>query len=174
MPDWKDVPKTDAQDTNSHSSEENITSHGLAAIQGHMDTQEKSGDQNYKDASGRDLTMRTYPSGDNFYVRVYDREKTPQVPETAEYGDVGRANLHLEHDHEGNTRARLQDIETLPGYQESGTGSVMLNECEGLAKQNNAGEIYGIAPDDEKTRQWYSKRGYQFRNENGTEVYKEL
>lgn len=134
--------------------------------------------QKFTDAQGHDLTMRTYPSSDSYYVRVYDDKKTPEPPEFASYGDASRANLHLERDASGNVkRARLQDIETLPPYRGAGTGSRVLKQCEDIARQNGASEIYGDFTSEEgkekETRKWYAKRGYAFR-QGGQEVYKKF
>ena len=49
----------------------------------------------------------------------------------------------------------------------------MLTECERVSRANRAGEMYGIAPDEAATREWYSRRGYDYRA-SGREVYKTL
>ncbi len=168
MSDWKESPDApnvqDAPGTQADGNE-SLSPRGIAAMQGSDAT-------SYQDAQERDLTMRTYQSGDQYFVRVFDGARTPQTPDRPAFGDAGRANLLLERNDNGEvSRARLQDIETMPGYQNSGTGSRMLQECESIAQRNHASEIYGVAPDDSPTRDWYARRGYQYR-QDGREVYK--
>ena len=178
MSDWHATKEAHEQDLASGGRTEGQSERLKASVRGDVDVtdvpQETYPDQKYTDARGRDLTMRTYPSGDSYYVRVFDDSKTPEPPEHASYGDAGRANLHLERDTNGNVeRAKLQDIETVPSYREAGTGGRMLSQCEDIARSNGAQEIYGTL-DREDERQWYVNRGYAFRGDGSRELYKEL
>jgi GNAT superfamily N-acetyltransferase len=155
---------------------------GRLSMQGHLGTDDardlKIPDRQFTDAAGRDLTMRTYSSGDSHMVRVFDDAKTPVPPERASFGDAGRANLRLERDANGQVeRARLQDIDTTPAYREAGVGGQMLGQCETIAKSNGAREIYGSfdheSSKETETRGWYADHGYSFRD-GGRELYKPL
>ena len=129
-------------------------------------------DRDFVDASGRNITLRTYDNGASQYIRAYDSAvQTP--PERPSTGQAGYANIYLEAK-DGQQRARLQDIGVPPDYQESGIGGELLKEAETLAKEKKCTEMYGLAPDDEKTRSWYEKRGYRVRPREGggTEVFK--
>lgn len=178
MRDWRQPGGIKERGAASDAPDKELSDKGINAMQGSRDAPRASEqtfpDQQFTDAKGRDLTMRTYPSGDSYYVRTFDDEKTPEPPDRPSYGDAGRANLHMERDARGNVeRARLQDIEVPESYQRAGIGGRMLNQCESISRQQNAKEIYGSAPDDERTREWYAKRGYGFR-QGGREVYKAL
>jgi|GEM_PF-1201917 GNAT superfamily N-acetyltransferase/predicted double-glycine peptidase len=135
-------------------------------------------DQHYGDAKGHTLTMRTYlGSSDSYYLRVFDDKNTPQTPDNPSFGDTGRANIKLERDEQNYvSRAHLQDIETAPPYRGAGNGSRLLAQSENIAQTHGAKEIYGLAPDDERTREWYTQRGYGIRRgpNGGQEVYKLL
>jgi len=135
-------------------------------------------DQHYSDTKGRTLTIRTYQGGnDSYYLRVFEDQNTPQVPDRPNFGDAGRANVKLERDENNNVNCvRLHDIETSPSYRCAGIGSWLLAQSEHIAKTHSAEEIYGLAPDDEKTHEWYARRGYGFRRgrSEGQEVYKSL
>lgn len=131
-------------------------------------------DRDFVDGAGRNITLRTFDNGDSQYIRAYDRaEKTP--PDRADRGQAGLANVLLE-DHNGQHRARLQDIEVPEKYQGKGIGGELLQEAETVAKERRCSEIYGLAPDDKETQTWYTKRGFQFRGREGggAEVYKQL
>lgn len=163
------------------SASEKLSPRGISSMQGNADAKESREtypDRSYTDAEGRDLTMRTYPSGDSYYVRVFDKAKTPQPPEQPSFGDAGRANLHLERDTEGCVqRARLQDIDTAPEYRGAGTGGHMLEQCELIARQNGASEMYGDFAAEEgkedETRQFYEKRGYELPQDS-RKLHKDL
>jgi GNAT superfamily N-acetyltransferase len=139
-------------------------------------------DTTFTDHQGRNIDIRTYPSGDSAYIRAYDTQRKPELPATPQVSDVGQANLHLEKDVNGNVeRARLQDINiSNPQYRGSGIGSKMLEDSEAYAKKSNAKEIYGVfSPDsgeEQQTRQWYARHGYGFRpgQSGGEEVFKSL
>jgi GNAT superfamily N-acetyltransferase len=142
------------------------------------ESRESLPDCSYTDAQGRDLTMRTYHSGDSYMVRVFDKAKTPQPPDTPSFGNAGRANLHLERDAEGRIdRTRLQDIDTTPSYRGAGTGGRMLEQCELIARQNGAREIYGTFSAEtgkvDETRQFYGRRGFAF-TDDGRQISKAL
>lgn len=163
------------------STSEKLSPQGVSSMHGSGDgkeIRESYPDRSYTDSEGRHLTMRTYPSGDSYYVRVFDKAKTPQPPAQPSFGDAGRANLHLERDSEGRvTRARLQDIDTTPEYRGAGTGSRMLEQCEFIAKQNGAAGVYGTFSAEEgkehETRRFYAERGYRF-SQGGGDLSKEL
>lgn len=157
---------------------------GRRAMQGHdaSSPSDRSApdDLSFDDHHGRPITVRSFPSGDQFYVRAYDRrEGTP--PERVDRGQAGRANVHLERNPSGDVaRARLQDVEVEPDYRSSGIGSVMLDQAEQHAQQHGAREVYGslsYEPEDEQAvRGFYRARGYDFRSgvQGGEEVYKPL
>jgi GNAT superfamily N-acetyltransferase len=136
---------------------------------------ERFPDRSFQDAHGHDLLLLTHLSGDECYVRVHDLSKTPDVPrDHPTFGNVGRANLRFERDHGGRViRTRLQDLETLKPYQEAGVGSHLLEHVEAVSRAYGAGEVYGSAPDDHPTRNWYTHRGYVFRDDR-REIYKTL
>lgn len=137
-------------------------------------------DVSFSDNQARPITVRTFPSGDNFYVRAYDlQEGVP--PETVDPGQAGYANVHLERDVSGDvTRARLNDIQVPPDYRESGIGSAMLDQAETKAQQSGAKEMYGALSyeleDKQAVRGFYQARGYNFRpgGQGGEEIYKSL
>ncbi len=131
-------------------------------------------DRELVDASGRNITLRTYDNGASQYIRASDNA-VQKPPERAGTGQAGYANVLLEA-RDGRQRARLQDIGVPPAYQESGIGSELLKEAETLAEEKKCVEIYGLAPDDQKTLNWYKKRGYgvRARDGGGTEVFKAI
>lgn len=150
-----------------------INEKGQRAIQGNSDVQGNPPDHSFFDRHGRDISMRTYKTGDTYMIRAYDGPET-ELPEHPNPGQAGWANLRIEHD-EKQVRGRLQDIKTADSYQESGIGSEMLAKAESISRQQEAVEIYGLAPSDEKERSWYERRGYRFRRESqGEEVFKKL
>lgn len=131
-------------------------------------------DQHFQDGQARDIGIRSYQSGDRYYVRAFDKEKTQQLPDSVTTGDAGSANLKMERDETGKVnRARLEDIQTTPSYRNAGIGDRMLDNCEDIARNNKASEIYGLAPSDPETKNWYTHRGYDFRKD-GLEVFKKL
>ena len=141
-----------------------------------QDSSDPAGDHTFSDREGREVTLRTYRSGsDRYYIRAYDNTKVQKLPETVHPGQAGYANLQIEQNEMG-TRARLQDIKTTSDYEGNGIGGEMLNQAERIARHNGAKEIYGIAPGDQQTLDWYFRRNYQIRanNSGGTEVYKVL
>jgi ribosomal protein S18 acetylase RimI-like enzyme len=176
MPDYKNKNIEEMPMDTPQKEDKRLTPRGMDSVQGNKE----KGDQlaheqsntRFVDSEGRDLTMSTFHSGDNYYIRVYDDSKTPRPPDHPTFGDAGRANLRLERNEQGDVdRAKIQEIETIPKYQGAGIGGQMLNECEEVAQNQKANEIYGIAPEAETTREWYKRRGYQYR-EGGKEVYK--
>jgi GNAT superfamily N-acetyltransferase len=168
MSDWS--KNKEAQEIPRESPPEKLSPRGVSSMRGSdaaTESRESLPDRSYTDAQGRDLTMRTYHSGDSYMVRVFDKAKTPQPPDTPSFGDAGRANVHLERNPEGRVdRARLQDIDTTPSYRGAGTGGRMLEQCEDIARQNGAREIYGnFSAEDGKaaeTGQFHERRGYRF------------
>jgi len=141
---------------------ENITSHNAGTPD--------LADWSFQDAHGHTLTMRIYPANDQYYLRIFNRAIHPDLPESASTGDAGYANLHFERD---NNRVRLQDILVPPSYRTAGIGNGLLEKVETMSRQLGVREIYGDAPDDEVTREWYERRGYHFRHD-GRELYKTL
>ncbi len=137
-------------------------------------------DQTFMDKQGHPIQTRTWQSGDLVQVRAYD-QTVQQPKETPDLGQAGSANLALERDwRDGSTRARLNDIETPPDYRGSGIGSHLLGECEQVAGQRSAREIYGaFVPHGENpaaVREFYQKHGYSFRPgaAGGEEVFKQF
>jgi GNAT superfamily N-acetyltransferase len=129
--------------------------------------------RSFVDGKERNITVRTYENGDSFYIRAYDT-RVKQPPERADTGQAGRANLLIQRDNRG-VRGRLQDIETVPTYKNSGVGSQMLAQAEDISRQKGAYEIYGLAPSAAREREWYNHRGYQFRDgAQGEEVHRPL
>lgn len=173
-------PETKPETTSPARSETGLSPRGVAAMQNQPETSEvkkpETPDKSFQDTQGRDITLRDYPSGDTHYIRAFDAAKTSQPPDQIAYGDAGRMNLRMEKDASGKVeRAKAQDIETMPTYRNSGIGSKMLEMGEGIARKNNAREIYGLAPDDKVTQEWYQKRGYRFRDtDQGKQVFKIL
>ena len=130
-------------------------------------------DRTFTDRQGRDVTLRTYEYGDQHDIRAYDRTVMDPL-ERNNPGQAGYANLRLEGEGE-RARARLQDIPVPDDYRQSGIGGELLGQAESNARQNNAHEIYGLAPDDDTTREWYTRRGYQFRTrDQSEELFKKL
>jgi len=127
-------------------------------------------DKNFKDKNGKSWTMRIYSSK---YLRVFNTgSNIPTNPTTSS----SYANFSIEKDTAGNnTRLKLQDIVTDKNFQNSGIGSQMLNKVESIAKSYNVNEIYGLAPTEIAVRNWYTKRGYGFKNESGLEhIFKKI
>ena len=160
---------------------ERLTSGGISSVQGGVavrESHETYPDISYADAEGRSLTLRTYPSGDDYMVRVFDRAKTKHLPDHPDIGNAGLANLHIERDLEGRPqRAKLRDIVTVPGYRGSGTGGRMLEQCETIARRNGVNEVHGQldTKEDEadEVQRFYEKRGYQCSG-NGKPLSKKL
>ena len=96
----------------------------------------------FTDKTGRPITVRTWESGNQAFVRAYDTSKVP-VPENVNPGQAGYANATLEKSANGDARVRLNDIQTTPEYRGAGTAGQMLNQVEQFAKKNGASEIYG-------------------------------
>lgn len=169
---------TDTGDTNHSSTKSGLTSEGKQGMQGGKDTSQPS-DINFTDKKERPISVRTFPSGDSTYIRAYDNN-VQSPPDTVSVGQAGHTNLHLEKEHGGLTRARLQDIYVNPEYRQSGIGNKMLNQAETTAKLGNASEIYGTldykADEEAATRDFYKKMGYQtrFKPNQSEEVYKLL
>ncbi len=151
----------------------------LGSLSGGVSYPKTSNSQSgFSDAKGRNLSIRVYDVlGDQKQIRVYDSSRTPSPSDHLTIGDAGMANLQFERNASGGVeRVRLQDIQTYPVYQKSGVGSKVLDRVEAIGWGIGAKEIYGDAPSDPVTRQWYAKRGYGFRlgNSGGTEVFKKL
>jgi GNAT superfamily N-acetyltransferase len=154
---------------------------GRRAMQGHDTYRPRPDDRSFTDAQGRPITIRTFGSDDQKYIRAYDRNQQPP-PERPDRGQAGRANVHLEHDLHTNqvTRAKLQDIETNTAYRESGIGSAMLGVAERQAQQAGAKEIYGSLDPTQQEQgelhEFYTKRGYKIHPSSGggIEVHKTL
>lgn len=128
-------------------------------------------DRTFADRQGREMALRTYPAGNNtYYIRAYDLA-VQKPPETVNPGQAGYANLRLE-----SGRAKLQDIQTPTAYEGNGIGGQLLSQAENVARQHGSQEIYGLAPSDPKTLDWYRHRNYQFRinDSGGSEVYRVL
>jgi len=154
---------------------------GRRAMQGRDTYRPRPDDTNFTDARGRPIIIRTFGSGDQKYIRAYDRDRQPP-PEHLDRGQAGRANVHLERDWRTNqvARTKLQDIETNPAYQECGIGSAMLGVAEREGRQAGAREIYGSLDPTQKEQgklhDFYTKRGYKTRPSSGggIEIYKRL
>lgn len=139
----------------------------------------KVADQSFVDNKGHDINIRAYPAGDLCMIRAYDQARTPNLPESATYSDVGMANVTLEKDPDGKVqKARLNDIEVpTEEYEKAGIGSQLLETAEGFSKNSGAKELYGnFSPktgQEAFLKDWYEKRGYQFRDGAlGQEVFK--
>jgi GNAT superfamily N-acetyltransferase len=152
---------------------------GQRAMQGRDVYVPRPDDVNFTDGQGRPIAIRTFSGSDQTYIRAYDRNvQTP--PERPDPGQAGYANLKLEPDQTGNTRARLQDIYTAPAYRDNGVGSTMLNQAEKVAGQGGASEIYGSlsyeARNEAAVRKFYHNHGYSTRTsaQGGEEVYKKI
>lgn len=71
-----------------------LSPQGIRAIQGQPETKDTQppaipDDQNFQDAKGHDLAIRTCQNGDSYMVRAFDREKTPKLPDHPTFGDAG-------------------------------------------------------------------------------------
>ncbi len=157
--------------------------------------------RHFTDRQGRDITLRVegndapttakvageqcLESKQPIRVRVADTAEAASPPAFKGKGDMGYANTTLEigRDVNGNVadkRLRLHDIKVNENYQGSGIGGEMLDEVERIGRQHGAREVYGLfSPETGKeaaTRQWYERRGYEFRPRpgGGEEVYKML
>lgn len=120
---------------------------GRLAMQGRSDTvsaRDWPTDRNFRDAKGREITVRTFEYGDHKQIRAYD-DAVRQPPERADTGQAGDADLLIQHDSHG-TRGRLMYIHTQREYEGAGIGSQMLSQAENLTRQNGGREIYGTAP----------------------------
>ncbi len=129
-------------------------------------------DQSFQDRMGGQFTMRIYQRPDNLYwLRIFETTDSAQIPATPTSTDA-YANFSVEKGtSETVERVRLHDIVTPSQQRGNGIGSWMLEQVERVCQAYQAKEIYGGAPSDEIVRQWYQKRGYQFRK-NDNEVYK--
>jgi GNAT superfamily N-acetyltransferase len=110
-------------------------------------------DSEIVDKAGRDITVRTWDSGDHAYIRAYDNGKG-EVPENVNLGTAGKTNVTLEKQADGATRARLNDIEMYDQYRGAGISSEMLGKAEHYARANNATEIYGSIDSEEARSFW--------------------
>ena len=169
-----EINREDAQDKG------RLSETGRRAMQGRDTYHPRPDDTSFTDAQGRPITIRTFGSDDQKYIRAYDRNQQ-SPPERPDRGQVGRANVHLERDIHTNqvTRAKLQDIETNTAYRESGIGSAMLGVVEQQAQQAGAREIYGSLDPGQMEQgslhDFYTKRGYDIRpSSGGAEIYKTL
>jgi len=142
-----DSPVTDAQQIKAELPEKSYQPHvdadaRLQVKDTQTGTDRSVADSHLVDKAGRDITVRTWESGTQAQIRAYDSAKGA-VPDRVDYGTAGRANVTLENQLDGSTRARLNDIEVYDQYRGSGISSEMLNKAELYAQNNNASEIYG-------------------------------
>ena len=118
-------------------------------------------------------------------LRAYDSQVADSLPAFKGKGQVAYANTTLEISRDGDgretqRRLRLGDIKTQPAYEGNGIGGELLREVERVGHQWGAREIYGtFAPEtgrEAATREFYGRRGYEFRplSGGGEEVYKTL
>jgi hypothetical protein len=130
---------------------------------------EPPSDVNYTDKAGRPMTIRTWESGNQAYVRAYDTSKV-QVPDGINTGQAGYANATLERTPDNQARLRLNDIVISPDYRNAGNGGETLKQVEGFAKKNNAREIYGSIDSQEAQDFWKSQadKGWTIDFNNGS------
>ncbi len=117
-------------------------------------------DVSFTDDVGRPITIRTWKSGDQAYIRAYDIGKT-QVPERVtpglEVGGAGYANVTVERLGNDQTKVRLHDIWIQPEYRRAGISGQILNQVEQFARENNASEIYGSIENQDAHNYWASQ-----------------
>lgn len=130
-------------------------------------------DSTLKLKDGSERLVRDYHNGDAEYFRAFDMSAVaPEQPTvTATY-----MNLQHERGPDGTVeKTRLNDIWVHESERNQGIGSELLNAGERNAADHGAQEIYGAAPSDQPTRDWYEKRGYSFRSGfPGEEIFKVL
>lgn len=153
-----DSSVTDAQQIRAELPEKSYPPHADADAKLQMKetqtvTERSIGDSHLVDKAGRDITVRTWESGNHAYIRAYDGAKGT-VPENVDLGTAGRANVTLENQPDGSTQARLNDIEVNDQYQGAGISSEMLSKVELYAQNNNASEIYGSIDSDGAQSFW--------------------
>lgn len=157
--------------------------------------------RHFTDRQGRDIMLRvegndpqtsarvageqSLESHQLIRIRAIETAEAAKQPAFKDRGQIGYANADLEisRDVNGNVtdrRLRLQDIKTNDTHEGNGIGSEMLDEVERIGRWHGAREVYGnFSPEAGKeavTRQWYERRGYEFRPKpgGGEEVYKAL
>lgn len=158
-----DSPVTDAQQIKADLPEKSYQPHVEADAKLQMKetkngTDRSIADSHLVDKAGRDITVRTWESGNHAYIRAYDGAKGT-VPDRVDYGTAGRANVTLENQLDGSMHARLNDVEVNEQYQGAGISSEMLNKAELYAQNNNASEIYGSIDSDDARSFWKHMEG---------------
>lgn len=111
---------------------------------------------NFTDKAGRPITLRSWESGSQSFIRAYDTNKV-EVPDTIGPGQAGYANATLEKSYGGQVRVRLNDIVTSSEYRGCGVGGQMLGEVERFARQHGAREIYGSIDSENARNFWASQ-----------------
>jgi GNAT superfamily N-acetyltransferase len=114
---------------------------------------ESPSDVSFADKVGRPITVRTWESGQQAFIRAYDTSKV-QVPEHIDIGQAGYANATLEHSMDGSMRVRLNDLVTTPEYQGAGIAGQMLSQMEQYGRKHGAAEIYGQIDSQEARDFW--------------------
>jgi len=182
QPEAKETPQPEAKETLQPEAREQrrLSPAGQRAMQGQDVYTPRPDDVNFTDRQGRPITVRTFPGSEQTYIRAYDRTQRVPPEHLDTKGQAGYANLRMERGPTGDTRARLEDIQTMPSYRGNGIGDVMLGQGEKAARKNGASEIYGVlsyTPKDEAAvRQFYRDHHYSTRPgpQGGDEVYKKL
>lgn len=119
--------------------------------------------------------MRTFPTGDQYMIQVFNKQGLGSSQALPGRGNAGQANVLLERDaYTGIVdRVRLQDIDPVPSFSQSGIEDALLDRVEEIALQWGVREIYGDTPSDPNILQQCLSRGYQLRD-NGRSIFKTL
>lgn len=108
------------------------------------------------DGKNRPITIRSWQNGEYVMIRAYDTNIS-NVPEEANLGQAGYANITLEADSDGIKRAKLNDLFVPPNYRKAGISQGLLEQVKSVAHKQKAIEIYGII-DDEKARSYWKSQ----------------
>ena len=149
----------------------------LRSIERSRTKSESIPDTDITDKAGNPITVRTWESGNQAFVRAYDTNKV-SVPDRTDIGQAGYANATIEQNLDGQTRIRLNDIVTTPEYRNGGISGTMLSKVEQYARKNNAYEIYGSidSQDAQKYLQHQADKGWVIDYSKGAygELHKKL
>jgi GNAT superfamily N-acetyltransferase len=134
---------------------------------------EPPSDMSFTDKAGCPITVRTWESGQQAFIRAYDTSKVP-VPEQVNIGQAGYANATLERSMDGQMRVRLNDLVTPPEYRGVGVGGQMLSQVEQYGRRHGASEIYGQIDSQEARDFWARQADHGWSIVPGKGLYGEV
>lgn len=141
----------------------------------HQTESSKINDSFFSDKAERPIHIRTWESGNHAYVRAYDTNKVT-VPDRIDTGQAGYANATLERSLDGQTRVRINDIQTQSEYRRAGTAMQMQERVFAYARKHDAHEVYGTIDGAEAHEYWINQqdKGWNIQYGNGKGIYGEV